>query len=199
MKLKKVYSNKGEYLSGLLLISPQLFYDSRGFFQESWNKKNWDEALRSQNQSPKYFVQENHSRSVKGTLRGLHYQIEPNPQGKLIKCINGKIFDVAVDLRRNSATFGVWVGIELSSENNFQFWIPSGFAHGFLTLSAQADVVYKVNEYWDKSLERSLNWNDKKINIGWPMDLLEGTKIEISNKDKNAPFLDQISNNDFFK
>jgi dTDP-4-dehydrorhamnose 3,5-epimerase len=198
MNFKKVYSNKGECLSGLLRIYPKLLHDSRGFFKESWNKKNWDEALKSQNQLPKSFVQDNHSRSKKGTLRGLHYQVDPHPQGKLVSCINGKIYDVAVDLRQDSETFGKWAGLELSSENNIQFWIPSGFAHGFLTLSKQADVVYKVNEYWDKSSERSLNWNDKKLDINWPKDYLNETKVELSNKDRSAPFLDEISNEDLF-
>ena len=198
MNFEKVHSNQGECLRGLLKIYPKLFHDSRGFFQESWNKKNWDAALKAQNQLPKSFVQNNHSRSKKGTLRGLHYQLDPNPQGKLVSCINGKIYDVAVDLRRDSETFGSWAGLELSSENNIQFWIPSGFAHGFLTLSKQADVIYNVNEYWDKSSERSLNFNDKKLDIDWPIDYLNDAEIELSNKDKRAPFLDEISNEDLF-
>lgn len=198
MNFKKVYSNKGECLSGLLRIYPKLFHDSRGFFKESWNKKNWEEALKSQNQLPKSFVQDNHSRSKKGTLRGLHYQLDPHAQGKLVSCINGKIYDVAVDLRQDSETFGKWAGIELSSENNIQFWIPSGFAHGFLTLSSEADLVYKVNEYWNKSSERILNWNDKKLAIDWPKDILENTQIELSDKDKNAPFLAQLCEHDLF-
>ena len=198
MEVKKVYNNKGKCISGLLQINPKLFHDSRGFFQESWNKKIWEESLKSQNQFPKSFVQDNHSRSRKGTLRGLHYQLDPYSQGKLVRCINGVIYDVAVDLRKDSETFGKWAAIELSSENNIQFWIPSGFAHGFLTLSKQADVVYKVNEYWDKSSERSLNWNDKKLDINWPKDYLNETKIELSNKDRSAPFLDEISNQDLF-
>ena len=198
MNFKKVYSNKGECLNGLLLISPKLIHDSRGFFQVSWNQKIWEEALKNHNQIPKSFVQDNHSRSLKGTLRGLHYQLEPYSQGKLVRCINGKIYDVAVDLRRDSETFGSWAGIELSSENNIQFWIPSGFAHGFLTLSKQADLVYKVNEYWDKSSERSINWNDKNLNIDWPNDFLEDIKINLSDKDKNAPFLDELNLRDLF-
>ena len=198
MEVKKVSYNKGKCISGLLQINPKLFHDSRGFFQESWNKKIWEECLKSQNQFPKSFVQDNHSRSRKGTLRGLHYQLDPYSQGKLVRCINGVIYDVAVDLRKDSETFGKWAAIELSSENNIQFWIPSGFAHGFLTLSKQADVVYKVNEYWDKSSERSLNWNDKKLDINWPKDYLNETKIELSNKDRSAPFLDEISNQDLF-
>ena len=117
MNFKKVYSNKGKCLSGLLKIYPNLIHDSRGFFQERWNKKSWVAALKSQNQLPKSFVQDNHSRSKKGTLRGLHYQIDPYPQGKLVSCINGKIYDVAVDLRKNSETFGKWAGLELSAEN----------------------------------------------------------------------------------
>lgn len=198
MEVKKVYNNKGKCISGLLQINPKLFHDSRGFFQESWNKKIWEESLKSQNQFPKSFVQDNHSRSRKGTLRGLHYQLDPYSQGKLIRCINGVIYDVAVDLRKDSETFGKWAGIELSSENNIQFWIPSGFAHGFLTLSSEADLIYKVNEYWNKSSERILNWNDKKLAIDWPKNILENTQIELSDKDKNAPFLAQLSEYDLF-
>ena len=198
MEVKKVYSKKGKCISGLLQINPNLFHDSRGFFQESWNKKIWEESLKSQNQFPKSFVQDNHSRSRKGTLRGLHYQLDPYSQGKLVRCIKGVIYDVAVDLRKDSETFGKWAGIELSSENNIQFWIPSGFAHGFLTLSSEADLVYKVNEYWNKSSERILNWNDKKLAIDWPKDILENTQIELSDKDKNAPFLAQLCEHDLF-
>ena len=198
MEVKKVHNNKGKCMNGLLQINPKLFRDSRGFFQESWNKKIWEESLKSQNQFPKSFVQDNHSRSRKGTLRGLHYQLDPYSQGKLVRCINGNIYDVAVDLRKDSETFGTWAGIELSSENNIQFWIPSGFAHGFLTLSAEADLVYKVNEYWNKSSERSLNWYDKKLEIEWPKDILENTQIELSNKDKNAPFLADLCEEDLF-
>lgn len=198
MEVKKVYDNKGKCISGLLQINPKLFHDSRGFFQESWNKKIWEESLKSQNQFPKSFVQDNHSRSRKGTLRGLHYQLDPYSQGKLVRCINGVIYDVAVDLRKDSETFGKWAAIELSSENNIQFWIPSGFAHGFLTLSSEADLVYKVNEYWNKSSERILNWNDKKLAIDWPKDILENTQIELSDKDKNAPFLAQLGEHDLF-
>ena len=198
MEVKKVYSKKGKCISGLLQINPNLFHDSRGFFQESWNKKIWEESLKSQNQFPKSFVQDNHSRSRKGTLRGLHYQLDPYSQGKLVRCIKGVIYDVAVDLRINSETFGSWAGLELSGENNIQFWIPSGFAHGFLTLSDEADVVYKVNEYREVLSERSLNWNDKNLKIDWPTDLLEGTEIILSNKDKSAPFFEQLSNKDLF-
>ena len=198
MEVKKVYNNKGKCISGLLQFDPKLFHDSRGFFQESWNKKIWEESLKSQNQFPKSFVQDNHSRSKKGTLRGLHYQLDPYSQGKLVRCVNGVIYDVAVDLRKDSETFGKWAGIELSSENNIQFWIPSGFAHGFLTLSNEADLFYKVNEYWNKSSERILNWNDKKLDIDWPKDILENTQIELSDKDKNAPFLAELCEDDLF-
>ena len=198
MNIQEVYGNRGKCLSGLFKINPKLFHDNRGFFFESWNNKIWEEALKNQNQSSKSFVQDNHTRSKKGTLRGLHYQIEPYSQGKLVSCLSGRIYDVAVDLRRDSETFGSWAGTELSSENNMQLWIPSGFAHGFLTLSEEADVFYKVNEYWNLSCERSLNWNDKKLEIDWPIDFLEGTEFVLSNKDKNAPFLDQLTAKDFF-
>ena len=198
MNIEKVYGSKGQCLSGLLKINPKLFHDNRGFFYESWNKKIWEETLQSHNQLSKSFIQDNHSRSKKGTLRGLHYQIEPYSQGKLVSCLKGRIYDVAVDLRKNSKTFGEWAGIELSSENNIQFWIPSGFAHGFLTISEEADVVYKVNEYWNASSERSLNWNDKKLKIDWPTEFLEDTELKLSPKDKNAPFFEELNNKDFF-
>ena len=120
MNIKKVYGNNGKCISGLLQITPKLFHDSRGFFQESWNKKIWEDSLKSQNQFPKLFVQDNHSRSRKGTLRGLHYQLDPYSQGKLVRCINGVVYDVAVDLRKDSETFGEWAGMELSSENNIK-------------------------------------------------------------------------------
>ena len=198
MNIKKVYGSKGKCLNGLLQINPRLFHDNRGFFFESWNKKVWEETFKSQNQSSKPFIQDNYSRSKKGTLRGLHYQIDPYSQGKLVSCVNGRIYDVAVDLRKNSETFGEWAGMELSSENNIQFWIPSGFAHGFLTLSEHADVMYKVNEYRNISSERSLNWNDKKLKIDWPTKCLKDTELKLSTKDKNAPFFEELNKKDFY-
>ena len=150
MEAQQVLSSNGNILNGLLSFNPTIFGDSRGFFQESWNQRNWEKILKSNGQTPKDFVQDNHSRSSKGTIRGLHFQKAPYAQGKLVRCINGRIFDVAVDLRKDSTTFGQWAGIELSSENHIQFWIPEGFAHGFLALSNIAEVFYKVTDYWNK-------------------------------------------------
>jgi dTDP-4-dehydrorhamnose 3,5-epimerase len=123
---------------------------------------------------PITFSQDNHSRSSRGVLRGLHYQLEPEPQGKLVRCPVGAIFDVAVDLRRSSPTFGQWVGAELSAENQQQLWVPVGFAHGFLTLSDHAEVLYKASGYWSKTCERSLRWNDPDLGIAWPLERLGG-------------------------
>ena len=198
MEAQQVVSSNGNILNGLLYFNPTIFGDSRGFFQESWNQRNWEKILKSNGQTPKDFVQDNHSRSSKGTIRGLHFQKAPYAQGKLVRCINGRIFDVAVDLRKDSTTFGQWAGIELSSENHIQFWIPEGFAHGFLALSNIAEVFYKVTDYWNKQSEISLIWNDKNIRIDWPLDLLDSKAVKLSHKDKNACFLVQIRDKDLF-
>ncbi|MEA3466235.1 MAG: dTDP-4-dehydrorhamnose 3,5-epimerase [Thermodesulfobacteriota bacterium] len=149
----------------VLIIEPTVFGDERGFFMESWHHKAFNEAVgREVN-----FVQDNHSRSTKGVLRGLHYQIQ-QPQGKLVRCVVGEVFDVAVDLRKSSATFGTWIGCHLSAENKRQFWVPEGFAHGFLVLSESADFLYKTTEYYAPEHERCIRWNDAKIGIEWPCD-----------------------------
>lgn len=147
----------------VLIIEPQVFGDARGFFFESFNQKVW-QALTGLT-TP--FVQDNQSRSEKNVLRGLHYQIQ-QPQGKLVRVIQGKIFDVAVDLRRTSSYFGKWVGMELSGENRRQLWIPEGFAHGFAVLSDTADVLYKTTDYWAPQFERTILWNDPDLAISWP-------------------------------
>ena len=146
------------------MISPKYYSDNRGSFFESWNKKKFNQLLNVNHE----FVQDNHSISIEGTLRGLHYQF-PNPQGKLIRVISGEIFDVFVDLRESSSTFGQWRGINLSSDNMKQIWIPPGFAHGFLTLSSKAEVLYKTTDYWYKENEKTIIWNDKNISIDWPL------------------------------
>ena len=148
----------------LLIIEPQVFEDERGFFFESYNKKEFDEAIGRKIT----FVQDNHSKSTKGVLRGLHYQSDPHSQGKLVRVISGEIFDVAIDIRKNSETFGLWVAEILSEKNKKQLWIPEGFAHGFLALSEFAEVCYKTNNFYNKSSEVSLNPFDKKISIDWP-------------------------------
>lgn len=149
----------------LLILEPKVFGDARGFFMESFNARSFHEATGLNVD----FVQDNHSRSAKGVLRGLHYQIQ-QAQGKLVRVVRGSVFDVAVDLRRSSPTFGQWVGVTLSEENNRQFWIPPGFAHGFLVTSDSADFLYKTTDYYAPEHERSLAWNDPDVGVAWPLD-----------------------------
>ena len=149
----------------VFVIEPKVFGDARGFFFESFNQKAFNETTGLDVN----FVQDNHSRSTKGVLRGLHYQIQ-QPQGKLVRVVRGAVFDVAVDIRKGSATFGKWVGMELSEDNNKQFWVPAGFAHGFLVLSDSADFLYKTTDYYAPEYERCIAWNDPAIGIQWPAD-----------------------------
>ena len=160
----------------LVLIEHKVFGDARGFFFESFNQKAFNEATGTNHQ----FVQDNHSRSAKGVLRGLHYQIQ-QPQGKLVRVVRGAVFDVAVDIRKSSPTFGRWVGAELSEDNQHQLWVPPGFAHGFLVLSDLADFLYKTTDYYAPQYERSILWNDSDLNIDWPI----GEPI-LSNKDRQG-------------
>jgi dTDP-4-dehydrorhamnose 3,5-epimerase len=152
-------------LSGVLILEPVVFGDDRGFFFESFNAREFQDASGLQ----RSFVQDNQSRSAKGVLRGLHYQIE-HPQGKLVRVLVGEVFDVAVDLRRSSPSFGRSLGVTLSAENKRQLWIPEGFAHGFLVISESADVLYKTTDYWYPQHERTLLWNDPALAIQWPLD-----------------------------
>ena len=184
-------NENGIKIDGPLLINPDLYRDSRGFFFESWNQIKFDELIKC----PTIFVQDNQSKSSKGVLRGLHYQISPHSQGKLVRCISGEIFDVAVDLRQNSPTFSQSVVAYLSSENHKQLWIPIGFAHGFLTLSDSAEVAYKTTDYWDRDCERDINWKDASLGINWPE--INCSPL-LSEKDENAPMLDQIPIKDLF-
>lgn len=147
------------------VIEPEMFGDARGFFMESFNARRFAEATGVDQP----FVQDNHSRSTRGVLRGLHYQIH-QPQGKLVRVVRGTVFDVAVDVRRSSRSFGAWVGVELSEENNRQLWVPPGFAHGFLVCSESADFLYKTTDYYAPEHERSVLWNDPAIGIAWPLD-----------------------------
>lgn len=168
-------------LNGVMLVEPKVFEDERGFFFESYHKRLFDEQTISLE-----FVQDNHSRSRQGALRGLHYQIR-QPQGKLVRVILGEIYDVAVDLRKSSPTFGQWTGHTLSAENKKQLYIPPGFAHGFYVLSEWTEVLYKATDYYAPQWERTLLWNDAQINISWP--LLEGKQPLISQKDsRGLPF-----------
>lgn len=165
-------------LPGVILFEPKVFSDNRGFFFESFNHKVFEDAVGEKIN----FVQDNHSYSTKGVLRGLHYQIAPHAQGKLVRIISGEVFDVAVDVRDGSPTFGKWVGVNLSAENKRQLWIPAGFAHGFLTLSHSAEMLYKTTEYYAPSCDRSIIWNDPTINIQWPGSVAKESFI-ISDKD----------------
>ena len=159
----------------VLVIEPKVFGDHRGFFFESFNQKAFDEAIGQHVE----FVQDNHSRSVKGVLRGLHYQIQ-QPQGKLVRVVKGAAFDVAVDIRKSSPTFGQWVGVELTEDNHKQLWVPVGFAHGFLVLSESADFLYKTTDYYAPAHERCIVWDDPSIGIDWPQT---GSMPQLSSKD----------------
>lgn len=169
---------KDSAIAEVKIIEPQVFGDDRGFFMESFNQKSWEKLTGVTNT----FVQDNHSRSGRWVLRGLHYQLPPFAQAKLVRCIVGEIFDVAVDIRKYSATFGKWVGINLSAENKLQLWIPEGFAHGFMVLSDAAEILYKTNNYYAPDYERSILWNDPDIDIKWPSDI----EPHLSRKDTDA-------------
>lgn len=171
-------------IEGLVLVKPKLFGDSRGFFMESYKKSEFIE-----NGITCDFIQDNHSKSIKGVLRGLHYQVKPKAQAKLIRCIKGKVFDVAVDLRVNSETFGKWIKVELSQENNHMLFIPEGFAHGFVAISDEAELVYKTNNEYSKELDRGILWCDKYINIDWEIDF----EPVLSEKDKIQPEINEIN------
>ena len=188
MKIEKIISNKGNLISGPLLIKPDLTIDERGYFFESWNKRLFDDVVAQKVN----FVQDNESISLIGILRGLHFQLSPASQGKLVRATNGEIFDVIVDLRKNSSTFLDWYGTELNQENNFQLWIPSGFAHGFLTLSEKVRVSYKVTNYWSRKDERSLIWNENKIGIKWPLNKINRTLPKLSKRDSDAKSIDYL-------
>lgn len=151
-------------LPDVLIIEPRVFGDARGFFFESYNER----EFRAATGLDVHFVQDNHSRSSRGVLRGLHYQLPPAAQGKLVRCVVGEVFDVAVDLRKSSLSFGRWIGVHLSAENQRQVWIPPGFAHGFLVLSESADFLYKTTDYYSPEYERCVLWNDPDLAIDWP-------------------------------
>jgi dTDP-4-dehydrorhamnose 3,5-epimerase len=170
-------------IEGLIVVKPRVFGDQRGFFLESWNQSAFAEQGLNLN-----FVQDNHSRSARGVLRGLHYQ-QPNPQGKLVRVVAGRAWDVAVDLRAGSPTYGRWAGVELSAENQLMFWVPPGFAHGFLSLEDGTDFLYKCTSFYDPMNEHSLRWNDPDIGIEWP---LEGIEPQLSAKDKIGKSLSEV-------
>lgn len=167
------------------IFEPKVFGDERGFFFESFGQKFFEEATGLK----RTFVQDNHSKSAKGVLRGLHYQLPPMAQGKLVRVVLGEVFDVAVDIRKSSPTFGQWVGVHLSAENKRQLWVPEGFAHGFLTLSDTAEFLYKTTNYYAPAHEGAIIWNDPTLNIQWP----EADNIQISAKDQTAATFKQAS------
>ncbi|HHQ4695919.1 TPA: dTDP-4-dehydrorhamnose 3,5-epimerase [Aeromonas veronii] len=170
-------------IDDVFIIEPKVFEDERGFFFESFNHREFELAIGKKVN----FVQDNHSKSIQGTLRGLHYQIQ-HAQGKLVRCVEGEVYDVAVDIRRESPTFGKWVGVFLSAENKRQLWIPEGFAHGFYVISKTAEFLYKTTDYRYAEYERGLNWQDSTLNIDWPIN----HEVLLSEKDRNAANLLQI-------
>lgn len=172
-------------IEGVLILEPKVFGDERGFFMESFNQQAFDAAVGHHVE----FVQDNHSRSVKGVLRGLHYQAPPHAQGKLVRVVKGAVFDVAVDIRLSSPTFGRWIGVELTEDNRRQVWIPPDLAHGFLVTSESADFLYKTTDYYAPSAERSIRWDDPELAIRWP---LTGAAPTLSAKDVSAKLLKEL-------
>jgi len=171
-------------LPEVLILEPRVFGYERGFFLESYNRRTFNDAVGHAVE----FVQDNHSRSVRGVLRGLHFQLPPHAQGKLVRVASGRVFDVAVDVRHGSPRFGQWVGLELTADNQRQLWIPPGFAHGFLVLSDSADFLYKTTDYYAPQAERSVRWNDPALGIRWPIPVI--SQVVVSAKDAAAPSLD---------
>ena len=191
MNSTSLRSKNGRTIQGPLILKPNLFRDERGFFMESWNKRDFDQ-LTNNNIN---FVQDNHSSSTKGVLRGMHYQLDPMSQGKLVRCVSGEIYDVIIDIRKNSPTYKDWIGVYLDSIVHEQLWIPVGFAHGFLTTSKKADVLYKATNFWSAECEQSILWNDPSISVDWPQI---DTDICISEKDKKAPKFNEKAKIDLF-
>ena len=179
MKRKQLITNNGNSIEGPFLLFPKIYFDKRGYFYESWNQQVFESII----EEKVNFVQDNLSRSFKGVLRGLHYQLEPFGQGKLIRAAKGTIFDVIVDLRKSSCTYGEWIGVILNDTENNQLWVPSAFAHGFLSITDVADVQYKATNFWEKNSERTLIWNDINLNINWPLKKFKIKSPIISKKD----------------
>ena len=198
MRVERLRGLNGKELDGPLLITPQVFGDDRGFFFESWSERRFRNALVEvgtpvEEADAIRFRQDNHSSSCKGVLRGLHYQLPPEPQGKLVRCSLGAIFDVAVDLRSHSSTYGQWVAAELSAGNQQQLWVPVGFAHGFFTLSEAAEVLYKASGFWNRQCERSLCWADPSLNVAWPLHRIGVSRPLLADKDAAAPGLAELA------
>jgi len=181
-------------IKDLIIIVPKVFRDDRGFFLEAWNQKEFDEIFSKFYGKKINFVQDNHSRSIKGVVRGLHYQ-EPHPQGKLVRAVRGKIFDVAVDLRRESPTFGKYYGVILSDDDMKIFYIPEGFAHGFVAISDVADVMYKTTDFYYPEYDKGIIWNDPTININWNLQEFGIEKVILSPKDSKLPYFKDVFGN----
>ena len=188
MVIEDISTKDGHILNGLKKIKPKIHNDNRGSFHESWNKKNFADIIGREIE----FVQDNESTSRIGVLRGLHYQLKQEPQSKLVRVTQGRIYDVVVDLRKSSGTYLKWAGVYLDDKLNEQLWIPSGFAHGFLTLSNFAKLNYKVTGYWSSVMEKTLLWNDSHIDIEWPFDLRGFDQPILSNKDKQGVNLNEL-------
>lgn len=176
-------------IKDLLILEPWVFSDERGWFMESFNQRTFEQALAAHQLAAPVFVQDNHSLSHKGVLRGLHYQLNPHAQGKLVRVVQGKAWDVAVDIRQGSETFGQWAGVELSAENMRLFWIPAGFAHGFIALEDNTQFLYKTTDYYSKESEHSLLWSDPELAIEWPID--SNMQLTVHAKDQEALTLAQ--------
>ena len=175
-------------IEGVVIIEPRIFKDERGYFFESFSQREFNEKV-----MPIEFVQDNESMSSYGVMRGLHFQRPPFTQSKLVRCVKGAVLDVAVDIRKGSPTFGQWVSVELSAENHRQFFIPQGFAHGFLTLTDDVEFIYKVDNVYNKESEGSIRYNDPTVNVQW-WDLLNGIEHVFSQKDEEGPFLEEANN-----
>ncbi|MFV5465930.1 MULTISPECIES: dTDP-4-dehydrorhamnose 3,5-epimerase [Acinetobacter] len=177
-------------INGLLILHPQVFGDERGWFMESFNQQRFESVLAGLNLPIPVFVQDNHSLSQKGVLRGLHYQKAPYAQGKLVRVVQGRAWDVAVDIRPESETYGQWVGVELSAENKTMFWIPEGFAHGFIALEDNTQFLYKTTNYYNKESEGAIIWSDTTLKIDWPLNKVD--KVILSDKDTNSMKFEEI-------
>ncbi len=191
MRAERLCTTGGAELVGPLLLMPRMFPDERGWFTETWNANTFGELLKADGQGPApAFVQDNQSCSHQGVLRGLHYQLPPHAQGKLVRCVAGSITDVAVDIRRSSPTFGQSISVMLSANNRLQLWIPTGFAHGFLSLSVNTEVLYKTTDFWNHCSERTIRWNDPELAIDWGSE----HNPLLAQKDAEAPVLVQAIN-----
>lgn len=186
MDIKYLSSNKGNTIKEVCLLKPRIFEDTRGLFYESWNQETFNITVGKEVK----FLQDNHSSSNIGVLRGLHYQMEPKPQGKLVRCTSGSVFDVVVDIRKSSPTFGEWASVILSKANKLMIWIPTGFAHGFLSLEDESEIMYKATNNYSKKHEKSIRWNDNYLKIEWPLNEINYLEPVLSEKDSKAPFLE---------